>query len=270
MDAQLNDLLERSRDGGVVVLTGAGISAESGIPTFRGEEGYWTVGSTVYHPQEMATRAAFDRMPREVWRWYLYRLGVCRRAGPNVAHRALAKLEEVLGDRFTLVTQNVDGLHLQAGNTRERTCEVHGNIDYMRCAHEGRELVRIPDGVELDEASSPLTEGAWARLRVQGCDGVARPHVLWFDEYYEEDLYRSETAMRAVAGCKLLIVVGSSGAANLPMQAIAVAARVGAAVVDVNPGQSPFSDFAEDYGDGVWARGPAGELIPAIVEKLLP
>ncbi|MEM9195817.1 MAG: Sir2 family NAD-dependent protein deacetylase, partial [Myxococcota bacterium] len=127
-------LLEQSRtlSGKVVFLTGAGISAESGIPTFRGEEGYWRVGSQNYHPQEMATRAAFRAMPDEVWAWYLYRRSVCRAADPNAAHRAVADLDSALGDGFLLVTQNVDGLHLRAGSPLERTYQIHGNIDYMR------------------------------------------------------------------------------------------------------------------------------------------
>ncbi|HVV49677.1 MAG TPA: Sir2 family NAD-dependent protein deacetylase, partial [Polyangia bacterium] len=102
--------------GPIVFLTGAGISAESGIPTFRGAEGYWRVGSRNYQPTEMAAAAAFARMPEEVWRWYLYRRGVCRAAAPNDAHRALVALERRLGARFLLVTQNVDGLHLRAGS----------------------------------------------------------------------------------------------------------------------------------------------------------
>src|SRR5688500_3238942 len=98
--------MNRGRAGRVVVLTGAGISAESGIPTFRGKEGYWTVGSREYHPQELATHEAYAQMPLEVWAWYLYRRGVCRAAGPNAAHTSLVALERALGDRFALVTQN--------------------------------------------------------------------------------------------------------------------------------------------------------------------
>src|SRR5512134_3855043 len=100
-----------SREGRIVALTGAGVSAESGIPTFRGKEGYWTIGSQEYHPQELATRQAFRAMPWQVWAWYLYRRGVCLRAQPNAAHHALARLARALPDRLALVTQNVDGLH---------------------------------------------------------------------------------------------------------------------------------------------------------------
>ena len=119
-----------------MVLTGAGISAESGIPTFRGPEGYWRVGSRNYRPMELATREAFERMPEEVWRWYLYRRAVCRAAAPNPAHRALVDAERRLGDRFLLVTQNVDGLHRRAGSDPARTFEIHGNIDLWRCADD--------------------------------------------------------------------------------------------------------------------------------------
>jgi len=148
----------------VVVLTGAGVSAESGIPTFRGPEGYWSVGSEVYHPQEMATHAAFRRMPREVWRWYLYRWSVCRAAAPNPGHHALAELEQGLGERFWLITQNVDGLHLRAGNSAGRTLEIHGNIDYMRRASGGKERLPLPESIPPKGKDDPLTDAEWDAL----------------------------------------------------------------------------------------------------------
>jgi NAD-dependent deacetylase len=98
----------------LVVMTGAGISAESGIPTFRGKEGYWTVGAREYHPQEMATFSMFSSEQEEVWSWYLYRRGVCRGAAPNAGHQAVVKMEQALGDRFLFLSQNVDGQHLRA------------------------------------------------------------------------------------------------------------------------------------------------------------
>ncbi|MEO1335399.1 MAG: Sir2 family NAD-dependent protein deacetylase, partial [Myxococcota bacterium] len=145
MDAKLASLLDacRADDGPIVVLTGAGISAESGIPTFRGKDGYWTVGTRNYHPQEMATRAAFEAMPEEVWRWYLYRRSVCRAAQPNAAHEALVKLEDALGERFQLVTQNVDGLHQSAGN--QRVFAIHGHLDQWRSGHDEPPEQMSPD-----------------------------------------------------------------------------------------------------------------------------
>src|SRR5690242_157425 len=158
METMLSELLEsvRRAQGAVLALTGAGISAESGIPTFRGAEGYWVVGSRNYMPQEMATAEMFARAPEEVWRWYLYRFGVCRHAEPNDGHRALAALERALGDRFTLVTQNIDGLHLRAGSSPERTLRIHGDAGLVRCAgacHAG--TLPLPD-LGARTAASPL------------------------------------------------------------------------------------------------------------------
>src|SRR5512133_3341710 len=150
MEAELATLLDdvRRARGRVVALTGAGISAESGIPTFRGVEGYWVVGSRNYMPQEMATREMFDRAPEEVWRWYLYRFGVCRDARPNAGHAALVRLERALAERFTLVTQNIDGLHRRAGS--ERVYCIHGDAAYVRCAGEcGLGRVDLPALVPL-------------------------------------------------------------------------------------------------------------------------
>lgn len=270
MDEALRAALIERRNGRVVVLTGAGISAESGIPTFRGKEGYWTVGSREYHPQEMATHAAFDRMPEEVWRWYLYRRGVCRAARPNPGHLALTRLEDAIGDRFALITQNVDGLHLRAGNTQSRTMQVHGNIDFMRCtARCGVGLVPIPDTAPRPARTDALDEQDFRALACPSCGAAARPHVLWFDEYYEEELYRSETAMEHAAEADIFVVIGSSGAASLPMHATGQAASAGALVIDINPGQNPFAAFARERADGFAVQAGAGAGLPPIVDLLI-
>ena len=108
-------------DKKITILTGAGISAESGIPTFRGTEGYWRIGSTNYKPQTIGTYEMFRKQPEEVWKWFLFRKTVCQKAQPNSGHEAVVELEKVFQDRFTLITQNVDGLHLRAGNSLDRT-----------------------------------------------------------------------------------------------------------------------------------------------------
>ena len=253
----------------MVVLTGAGVSAASGIPTFRGPEGYWTVGSRVYQPMELATRASFNRMPREVWQWYLHRLAVCERAEPNLGHLALAQLEKALGDRFTLITQNVDGLHLQAGNTPERTLEIHGNIRHMRGVPSGSsERHPVPPSLLGREASLPLTDVEYQLLTTP--EGVAaRPHVLWFDEFYDEERYRADTAIQRAATCDLLIVVGTSGATQLPLQCCAIAAQRGARLIDINPEPNPFRDFIAPHHLGAWSDAPAEDLLPQMVEVFL-
>ena len=230
----------------VVFLTGAGISAESGIPTFRGKEGYWTVGSTVYHPQELATHEAFRRMPEDVWAWYLHRRIVCRAAAPNPAHLALVRCEEAIGDRFALVTQNVDGLHRRAGN--QRLYEIHGDIDLARCSDEC-----TPERFAVDDA------------RVcPRCGAMARPHVLWFDESYDEPRFHLDTVRKLARATTLLVTVGTSAQTNLPWQVVELATASGAKHIDVNPDPNPFGERAD-----VYVQASAGETIPKLVDEII-
>jgi NAD-dependent deacetylase len=264
------DLLQTARLGHrlIVFLTGAGISAESGIPTFRGAEGYWTAGSVEYTPMELATHQSFRRDPRLVWSWYLYRLGVCRTAEPNPAHRALAELETAIGDRFLLVTQNVDGLHLRAGNTQDRTFQIHGNIDYMRCGAEcSTRLWPLPKAVIPVPKNGLVAEETFELLRCPDCGRLARPHVLWFDEFYDEERYHWESAQLAMRHADLLVIVGSAGATNLPVRMAGLAGAFGVPVIDVNPDQDDFTSLIRTQ---VWidVRTPAGVAIPAIAATI--
>lgn len=269
MEEKLATILRelRERQGRVVVLTGAGISAESGIPTFRGEEGYWVVGSRNYMPQEMATWEMFEQAPEEVWRWYLHRFGICRDASPNAGHDALARLERALGDRFTLVTQNIDGLHRRAGS--ERLYCIHGDAAWVRCAREcGLGRVELPAAVPLPRGPHPLSAEERQALTCPRCGAWLRPHVLLFDEFYDEENYRMDSALRAAGRADLLLVVGTSGATNLPMQIGELAWRRRAAMVDVNPEPNPFSDLAQELPNGFFARGSACARLPEIVAAL--
>ncbi|HYQ81897.1 MAG TPA: Sir2 family NAD-dependent protein deacetylase, partial [Anaeromyxobacteraceae bacterium] len=206
MEPKLEEILRQVHQarGPVLVLTGAGISAESGIPTFRGKEGYWVVGSRNYMPQELATHEMFLVHPEEVWRWYLYRFAVVRHAQPNAGHRALVALERALGDRFTLVTQNIDGLHRRAGNSDQRTYCIHGDAAWVRCAADcGAGRLPLPEFSDRS-GNDPFTDEDRRRLACPRCGGWLRPHVLWFDEYYDEPHYRMESALCAAARADLL------------------------------------------------------------------
>lgn len=252
----------------ITFLTGAGISAESGIPTFRGEGGYWTVGSRVYQPQEIATRAFFDKNPWEIWRWYLYRRGVCDAARPNDAHRALVALEARRKRIFHLITQNIDGLHALAGSDPARTYEIHGSGHQMRCAAGCcPDRLPIPAAVESKGEQDPMTQQDMELLRCPRCGGITRPHVLWFDEAYEEALYRSDTAMAAAASASVFVTVGTSGATSLPIHAAIAAAQAGALLIDINPSENPFQVFAQDQG-GFWLKGSSSEWVPVLAELL--
>lgn len=270
LDSQTERLLRQSAAGRVVFLTGAGLSADSGIPTFRGPEGYWKVGTQEYFPEELATLAAFKRHRQVCWGWYLYRRAVCRRAVPNHAHAAIARLDS-LGDRFTLVTQNVDGLHGRAGSAPERTYEIHGNIDRYRCFDDcTTDRYPIPDSVSLEWAKERvLDELTDSVLRCPRCGAPGRPHVLWFDECYDEPRFRFESSRAAAADADLLVVVGTAGATNLPNQVVQLAAARGAAVIAVNLDPSPFTELAARLPKGVALIGRASEWVPTLVERIL-
>lgn len=271
MTPNLAALLDRAAAGRgrLVMLTGAGISAESGIPTFRGKEGFWTVGSRVYRPQELATFAMFSRDPGTVWPWYLWRRARCRAAEPNAAHRALVALEAAVPDRFVLVTQNVDGLHRRAGQSAARTWEIHGNIDTMRCAAEcGAPRVPVPPLFDVWDTDGLALEPAHREaLRCGRCGAWQRPHVLWFDEMYDEERYRYQSSIAAVSGADLLLVVGTAGMTTLPSLMARQAARSGVPIVDVNPDDNPFAELAQQTR-GVAVRGTAGANVPGIAARL--
>ncbi len=268
MDPSLEKLLTASVHSRkfITVLTGAGVSAESGIPTFRGPEGYWTVGSEAYQPQEMATRRMFLKQPYEVWKWYLYRRSVCAAAEPNPGHQALAEMERLFGDRFHLITQNVDNLHIRAGSSPERTFQIHGNVFRMRCAEEcSQRLVPVPPDLDDWVRDRDLTPAETALLRCPECGGLARPHVLWFDEVYDEPFYRLTSTLEVARKTDLLIVAGTSGMTNLPNKvAWEVSRRHGAVIVDINIDVNPFAALAVRDG-GFAVKDTCSRVLPEIL-----
>lgn len=253
--------------GRIVVLTGAGISAASGIPTFRGTDGFWRLGSKNYRPEELATWAAFERMPEDMWAWYLQRAIACRAASPNAAHTAVAAIERAFGDRFVLVTQNIDGLHQRAGSSPARTLEIHGSLHRVRCVAGCGGPIALPE--DLFATGDVLDAATAARLRCARCGDWLRPHVLWFDEYYDEPHYRFDSALAAVEDAALLLVVGTTGATNLPNQLVARAAGQDTAIVVQNLEPSRFSELAERLPRGAFVPGDSTEWVPRLADWLL-
>ncbi len=226
----------------VAVLTGAGISAESGVPTFRGRDGLWRQ----HRAETLATPEAFERDPALVWEWYDWRRGLIDPVEPNAGHRVLAGWEGLFED-FTLITQNVDGLHAKAGS--RDVVELHGNIWKLRCAREGtvEEVRRTP---------LPTLPPVCPR-----CGSLLRPHVVWFGEALDpEVLGRAVGASRA---CQVMLVLGTSGivhpAASLPL----AAGRAGAKVVEVNIEQTPLTSQVDRF-----LPGKAGEVLPELDRRL--
>ncbi|MDF1597042.1 MAG: RNA polymerase subunit sigma [Acidimicrobiia bacterium] len=255
------------RPGRVIALTGAGISAESGIPTFRGPGGFWTIGSQVYRSEEISTFEFFAIHPEQSWAWFLWRRNTWGDAQPNAAHRALVRLEQALGERFVVITQNIDGLHLAAGHNPERVYEGHGNLQMMRCSAPcGLDVYPIPPGIGPTGRDEPLGEEDRDLLVCPKCGAMTRPHVLWFDETYNEEHYRIYSARIAAQQASLLLVIGTSGSTRLPNDVFAMAGLNGATLVDINPEPNPFSLMAERMDHGLAIKAPATVVVPPIVD----
>lgn len=255
----------------IIFLTGAGISAESGVPTYRGTEGYWVKGSRNYRPEEIGTLKFFQQHPEEVWHFTLFRKGIFQQAMPNNGHYAIATIEKHLGNRFHLITQNIDGLHFRAGTSQERTYQIHGSLDFMRCSREcSKQLYPFPNLTKTVEGT--ITEQDWQLLTCPACGHMTRPNILWFDERYNERLFKLDSALKVAKHTGLMVIVGTSGATNLPNQLVAQTLKYGGAIVDINMEENHFSQLAQTKKNGYVIRGNSSEILPeieTIIKELL-
>ena len=242
----LDHLLQRLDEARhVMVLTGAGMSAESGIPTFRdAQSGIWAK----YRPEELATPQAFEADPSRVWQWYEERRKKVRQARPHAGHAALVELESLLPS-VCIVTQNVDGLHQLAGSGE--VLELHGNILRSKCHRSGRQI----SSEWLAESSRIPPPSPYVR------GGLARPDVVWFGEILPQDAM--DAAMAAATRCDFCLSVGTTSlvqpAASLPL----IALEHGATLVEVNPLETPLSIHAEQC-----LRGKASEVLTSVISQL--
>lgn len=236
-------------DARIAVLTGVGVSKESGVPTFRDAmEGLWSQ----YDPQQLATPGAFMSDPRLVWSWYEWRREMVRQAQPNPGHVALAQIE-ARWPATQIITQNVDDLHEQAGS--QRVIHLHGNIAQSKCFYDCQGSPTLIDVslLDWDRDSGPPP--------CPHCGRWVRPNVVWFGETLPQA--ELQAALRASQACTVMLVVGTSGlvtpAASLPFYA----SEAGAAVIEVNPVESAISAIAD-----VILRGPSGQMLPLLLEAV--
>lgn len=236
---EIIDALRKARS--VVVLTGAGVSAESGVPTFRGQEGLWRN----YNPQELATPEAFNKDPTLVWEWYDWRRGLIAPLEPNPAHLAIAELEE-RSPSFLLITQNIDGLHKKGGS--KQMLELHGNIWNVRCVAEGN----VTENHDVPLQNIPP---------MCSCGAMLRPHIVWFGESLDPHILHQ--SLQAIEACDFLIVAGTSAVVQ-PSASFPIMARErGATVLEVNMEPTPISSVVNSS-----LFGKAGELLPQLVASL--
>ncbi len=239
MSANLDTARARLRDArSVFVLTGSGISAESGLPTFRGAGGYWRT----LRVEELATPEGFAHDPVLVWTWYNERLAAHARAEPNAGHRALAALQARSAD-FTLATQNVDSLHVRAGS--REVLELHGNLREARC--------------DLCGARRPLAGGFPLADIEHECGGRFRPDIVWFGESLPHGVW--ERAAAAASRADVVLVIGTSGLVNPAAQLVTSYPPAGAFVIEVNPEATPITSRADAV-----LRGSAAALLPELFE----
>jgi NAD-dependent deacetylase len=219
----------------VVSLTGSGISAESGVPTFRGKNGLWKN----HRAEELATPSAFRRNPRLVWEWYSWRRNLIDRVDCNPAHLALAELERRIKD-FVLITQNVDGLHKKGGS--KNILEFHGNIWEVRCTRCGK----ISENHEIPIEILPYCND---------CKGLLRPNVVWFGEELPQDIFRK--SIEIIMKCEFMFVIGTSGVVQ-PAASLAFKAKEnGAFICEINIEKTPISPIADEI-----ILGEAGNILP--------
>ena len=234
-------------DRRVLVITGAGVSAESGIPTFRGQGGYWRN----LDPAKLATPEAFARDPKLVWEWYRERRQRIRSAKPNAAHEAIAKLADHTHD-FLLITQNVDNLHLRAGLSAEKIVQIHGDIFITKCS---RCDFRFTDYKHEHENVGP---------RCSQCDALMRPGVVWFGERLPQTEVRRVESYLAGGACDVVIVAGTTATFGYIIDWAVRATRAGGELVEVNPEETPLSQFATRL-----VRESAAMALPRIVDAVI-
>jgi len=228
----------------LVVTTGAGMSKESGIPTFRdAPSSLWQN----YNPMDLATPEGFLRDPRLVWRWYADRRRMIARARPHPGHEAIAAMEAMFPS-FLLLTQNIDNLHREAGS--KQLIEIHGNIFRFKCFDNGHPVEELPEGDETPPHCH--------------CGSLIRPDVVWFGELLDRG--HLERSFAALARCEVILVVGTSGIVSPAAEFPAAAKEAGARVIEINPEETPITPLAD-----VFIPAPAGlalgPLVAAIVER---
>lgn len=225
----------------ITVLSGAGISAESGIPTFRGEDGLWKN----FRPEDLATPDAFSKDPKLVWEWYEWRRKLIKDSKPNPGHYALADFEQQVSD-YTLITQNIDGLHQLAGS--RNIVEMHGNLWQIRCTSCGN----IEQNFEVPFKELPPL--------CKNCNSLGRPNIVWFGEVIPMPII--DKSLMAIENCQVMLIIGTSGVVEPAASMGLIAKQTGKTVIEINLEPTPNSNFYD-----LSINGKSGEILPQIFRK---
>lgn len=247
-------------------LTGAGISEESGIPTYRGTDGIWVKGSQFHKPEEFGTYKYFREHPEEVWQYTLFRKKMIEEVEPNLSHLELNKIEKLIGDRFHLITQNIDNLHPRAGNSN--LFEIHGNYREVKCSKDCPEILPFPKVVKNKAIDEDLSQEELEALRCPNCGDWLRPNILWFDEFYNEKTHKKFSALQVAKNSGILFVIGTSGSTNLPLEIARTTLKYGGYVVDLNIEDNHFTKLLKGKKRAVVLRERSSEVLPKIKDYI--
>jgi len=262
----IQEVSKKQKRNGLTFLTGAGLSAESGIPTYRGSDGIWVKGTKYHKPEEFGTWAYFCENQEEVWQFTLFKKGMVENAIPNKSHDTIAAIEENIPERFQLITQNVDGLHQRAGS--KNIFEIHGNYRQVRCSGDCDTVLDFPSNIPTKEYLEDLTSVDLENLKCPNCGEWYRPNVLWFDEYYNERLFKLDSARKAAKNSGILFVLGTSGATNLPIMLAQTTLKYGGYVVDINLEDNHFTELIRKNKRKVIIRDKTSNVLP-VIEALI-
>lgn len=245
-------------------LTGAGISSDSGIPTYRGTDGIWVKGTQFHKPEEFGTLKYFKQNPEEVLQYSLFRKKMFESAAPNESHFHLAEIEKMLQDRFCLITQNIDNLHRRAGN--HRIYEIHGNNREIKCSNGCKEIVHLPEEIKGKNIDEDLTAKDIELLTCSLCGHWMRPNILWFDEYYDEKTNKKFSSLKVAKNSGVLFIIGTSGATNLPLAIAETSLKYGAYIVDINTEDNHFTELIKNKKNKLIIREKSTEVLKVIKE----
>ena len=219
--------------------------------------------------REMGTLKMFNVNSNEVWNWYLNRIQISRAAKTNKGHFAITAIQKMFPNRFALISQNVDGLHFESGMDEQDLYLIHGDLRFMRCSENcSNDLFLIPPELVNRGKKSNLNFDEIQLLNCPNCDDICRPHVLWFDESYNEKYYKLDSVQRIAKETGLLFVIGTSGATTLPQIILNLAIGHSSVVVDINPKANRLTEQITNSHFGFWIQGKSGDVLPQIADLI--
>jgi NAD-dependent deacetylase len=258
----LKENFQKEKRNNITFLTGAGLSAASGIPTYRSTDGIWVKGTKYHKPEEFGTFKYFSKNQEEVWQFNLFRKGMFEKTQPNESHKLLVQIEELIPESFSIITQNIDGLHHRAGNSDTKIFEIHGNMRSVRCSLEcSKSVYPYPNNIALERIDEEFTDEIWEALECPKCGGLLRPNILWFDEYYNERLYKIDSTMRIAKNTGILVVIGTSGATTLPLELVKQTLKYGGYVLDINLENNNITRLIEGKKRAISFRTTSDEFL---------